>query len=270
MKILHINDLAGVAGALCKYLRKAGHEADVISWMDDSFGFDKFYGYKAYKDQSIMRAFLRQRIPQYDILHLHFPFTFLEWLYQFEKPIVMHYHGTDIAMNTADARMLDHKCKAILVAGEQLKQYHPRAQVLPTIVDTDHFKPMPEITKQGGHLTFDISYLQTVRTGVGLTARDRNKEAIPYKDLPAFLNKFHSYIDVRIHKTRGPLTDMSKTGLEALACGLGVYSNKEWHHGLPDKHKPENVTEQLIKYYEAVLCTPLKTSKAVQRMDWMF
>lgn len=269
MKILHINDLAGVAGALCKYLRKAGHQADVISFMDDPFGFDKFYRYAVFKNQNIFRAFASEAIPEYNIIHLHFPFTLLEWLYQFNKPIVMHYHGTDIALNGVDARMLDHKCKAILVAGEQLLQYHPRAQYLPTIVDTEHFYRMEEY-RAGQTLTFDIPYLKQVRTATNgeITAIDRGINPIPYSELPKTLNNFYKYIDVRIHKQRGPLTDFSKTGLEALACGLDVYCNGQWHNGLPEQHKPENVAAQLIKYYEQALS--LKTSDAIQRMDWMF
>ena len=151
MKILHINDLAGVAGALCKYLRKEGHQADLISYMQDKeFGFVDFYGGRRFVDQQIMLYFLKGLIPKYDIIHVHFSYPLLEWLYQFDKPIVMHYHGTEIALNSMDCQMLDYKCKKVLVAGEQLLQYHKRAEYLPTIVDTEHFYPIPEL-REGGN-----------------------------------------------------------------------------------------------------------------------
>jgi hypothetical protein len=58
-------------------------------------------------------------------------------------------------------------------------------------------------------------------------------------------------VDIKYHKQRRLLTDISKTGLEALACGLKVLNYKgEWMQGLPDKQKRENVVKQLIGLYE--------------------
>lgn len=266
MKVLHLNDLAGVAGILCKYLRKAGHQADCISFMDDhEFGFSKFYGYRHFQNQDIMAYFLKGMIPQYDIIHVHFSYTLLPWLYQFNKPIVMHYHGTEIATQNIDAMTADFRCKAILVAGEQLLQYHPRAEYLPTIVDTEYFYPMPELRKcepgtSRGNLMFDVSYIDTQKV-LEKAGRDTNiviigREAhtIPYAKLPETLNNYEGFIDIRYHKQRGLLTDRSKTGLEALACGLKVLIHEgEWLTELPERHKPEVVVKNLVEKYERIL-----------------
>lgn len=255
MRVLMINDLAGVAGALCKYLRKAGHEADCISFMDDhEFGFSDFYRYRHFKDQRIFAAMLRAIIPEYDIIHLHFSYPYLQYLHQFtDKPIVMHYHGTEIALNSMQCQMADRKCKMILVAGEQLLQYHPRAQWLPTIVDTEHFYPKPELRKYG---LFTINTIYTKRMefpGFDVKQFTREESTTPYSQLPDFLNEFEGYIDVRYHTKRGLLTDFSKTALESLACGLKVYHNDKWHTELPEQHRPENVVKQLIEYYEGAI-----------------
>jgi hypothetical protein len=258
LNILHINDLAGVAGCLCKYLRKEGHRADVISFMDDLFGFDQFYNYRHFSNQGIFCAVLNDILPAYDIIHLHYSFKFLEWLYAHtDKPIVMHYHGTELATETADCRLLDHRCKLVLTGAEQLLPLHPRAKYLPTIVDTEHFHCIPETEGfREGALTFAVSYLKTPKMAdenYKLAIYDREKEAIDYKHLPLTLNSFREYIDVRHHKERGLLTDLSKTALEALACGLKVYCNGQWIKELPEQHKPENVVKQLIGYYEGIL-----------------
>lgn len=259
MRILHINDLAGVAGILCKWLRKAGHRADFISYMDDhEFSFCKYYGGKHFQDQHIMRYVLEGLLPQYDIVHMHYSYKLLPWLYQkFHGPIAMHFHGTEIATETMEARIAAQKAERILVAGEQLLQYHPRAQLLPTPVDTEIFKPMLELRK-GGSLMFEMAHCDTAKALqqadiAPITIINRSTNAISYQELPKYLNQFGGYIDVKYHKQRGLLTDFSKTGLEALACGLKVLHNGQWLDELPEHHKPENVVKQLIGIYEGML-----------------
>lgn len=250
--------MAAVGYILCKYLRKAGHQADVVSFMDDrAFSFRQFYGGKHFQDQRLMLYYLRTIVPDYDIVHLHFSYPILPQLSFIDKPMVMHYHGTELATNLAECITTDRGCKLVLVAGEQMLQYHPRAKYLPTIVDTEHFKPVDTPEEKKGDLVFDISYLDTQRaileSGVKEpTVINRQQFAVPYSEMPTFLNKFQTYIDFRYHKERGLLTDRSKTGLEALACGLKVIDQRGITEGLPEQHKPELVVKQLLSYYEEI------------------
>ena len=261
MKILHINDLAGVAGCLVKYLRKAGHEADLISFMNDKeFGFTEFYGGRHFQNQQIMLYYLKGLIPKYDVLHVHFTYPLLEWLYQFNKPIVMHYHGTEIATQTHECRIADRKCRAVIVAGQQLMQYHPRAQYLPTIVDTDHFYPR-NVKKNGKILAFDVPYIDRKEVTKRILETDRDRvdwidrlhNAIPHSELPEFLCQYDEFVDIRYHKQRGMLTDRSKTALECMAVGTPIITEHGWMARLPEQHKPENVIVNLTKIYEGLL-----------------
>jgi hypothetical protein len=255
VKVLHINDLAGVAGCLVKYLRKAGHEADCISFMDDhEFGFSEFYKYRHFNNQLICRAFVKDALEKYDIIHVHFSFPLLPWLYEnTDKPIVMHYHGTELVQDTMLARVLDHLCKLILVAGPAMLPLHSRAELCPTIIDMDHFHPMPEL-REKGLFTFVNPYAKAMAfEGAEVEIIDRHLHPTRYADLPKLLNQYSGYIDVRVHKTRGLLADFSKTGLEALACGLKVYHGEAWHTELPEMHRPEVVVQRLLGYYEEIL-----------------
>lgn len=258
-KILQINDLAGVAGALTKYLRKAGHTADWVSFIDDDFGFIPFYGGRYFQDQKIFKYWVKGILANYDIIHVHFSWQMLDWLFSVtDKPIVMHYHGTELGTNPINTRMSDKRCKLVLVSGEQLKQHHPRAEYLPNPIDTEHFKPALE-QRCRGFLTFKISYLKTVQvenmqaSGAYLDIIDRDASSITYAEMPRWLNYYEGYLDVRHHKQRGLLTDLSKTALEALACGVKVYCNDKWYTELPEQHKPESVVHKLLNYYEGVL-----------------
>ena len=118
-------------------------------------------------------------------------------------------------------------------------------------------------------MMFDVSYIDTKKVlgEVGIiewqgeerieshdiTIINREKNTTTYSELPKTLNQYGGFIDIRHHKQRGLLTDRSKTGLEALACGLKVLTPEGWITSLPERHKPEIVVKNLIAKYEEVL-----------------
>ena len=265
MKILQLNDMAGVGYILTKYLRKAGHQADLISFMADPFGFDKYYSDlgKVIHDQRIMQYHIRTIAKDYDLIHVHFSYQILPWLYELGKPVVIHYHGSEVALNAVDCMQADKRCSVVLVSGEQLLQYHPRARYLPNPVDTEHFRYL-ENEPHEGWFTYGIGYLDSDRVNIpeeimlevdeDYHVIDRDKQSLPYSKMPIWLNQWWGYIDIRYHKQRGLLTDLSKTALEALACGLKVLDYRgNWITELPERHKPENVAKELIGIYEGIL-----------------
>lgn len=75
-----------------------------------------------------------------------------------------------------------------------------------------------------------------------------NVNPIPHRKMPMLLNQYEYFID-HCH-----VPALSKTGLEALACGCKVV---RWDgkiiQGLPLEHRPENVIEKLKKIYLEVL-----------------
>jgi hypothetical protein len=77
----------------------------------------------------------------------------------------------------------------------------------------------------------------------------RIKDPIDYADMPAFLKKYGIYLDVR-YVDGNILENLSKTALEALACGLDVLDYKlNRLHGLPGEFDPMNVTSSLRAIY---------------------
>ena len=101
MKILHINDQAGVACILAKYLRYNGIDSKVISpYRVDKFGIFKFY--KDYVDLVEPVKFIDYCISEAkkaDIIHVHTTEELVVRLrktFGDSKKIILHYHGTDI------------------------------------------------------------------------------------------------------------------------------------------------------------------------------
>ncbi len=86
---------------------------------------------------------------------------------------------------------------------------------------------------------------------MGLSLKVYNRrfkgEVIPYLDLPLLLS-FHEYFIDRII-----LKDLSKTALEALACGLKVIKDNKIITSLPQDHNPHNVINKLVKIYKSIL-----------------
>ena len=100
MKVLHINDQAGVSCILAKYQRINGIESKVLSSnISDKFGILKFY--KDYVNVVNSTKFVDYCISEAknaDIIHIHsneaLVFKIRE-IFGIQK-IILHYHGTDI------------------------------------------------------------------------------------------------------------------------------------------------------------------------------
>jgi hypothetical protein len=67
--------------------------------------------------------------------------------------------------------------------------------------------------------------------------------------MPNFLGQYTDYVDIK-YVNETILQALSKTGLEALACGLSVLDYKlNRRHGLPDEYAPINVVSRLESVY---------------------
>lgn len=102
MKILHINDQAGISLILSKYLIKRGIDSKVIlSSRHDKFGIKKYYenlityfpNRKTFEKQCIQEA------EHANLVHVHSlenMIILLRKKYGKSKKIILHYHGTDL------------------------------------------------------------------------------------------------------------------------------------------------------------------------------
>ena len=158
-------------------------------------------------------------------------------------------------MHIKAQRMAD----TVIVSTPDLLHIVAKSIHLPNPVDTDHFKP-DSISKneQKEALTIDtevtdiqwaLDYCKRHNISLNIEVYNRIKNPIIYKDMPEFLRRYKTYVDIRyVNKTI--LQNLSKTALEALACGLKVLDYQlKYRQGLPREHDPINVTSQLSNIY---------------------
>jgi hypothetical protein len=121
MKILHINDQAGVACILAKYQRFNGRESKVLSYNNiDKFGILKYY--KDYVNIVERDNFVKYCISvakDVDVIHIHSKEELVIKMrkrFGNSKKIILHYHGTDIRnrVTPTDSSMKNLKNKSRL------------------------------------------------------------------------------------------------------------------------------------------------------------
>ena len=130
-------------------------------------------------------------------------------------------------------------------------------------VDTDHFcKPTRQLSDvENSYFTFSteatsdtnwiVDYCK--RNGIdNLKIIDRTKYPIIYREMPDFLKRFQTYVDIR-YVNDSLLNNFSKTALESLACGLKVidYELNSWDN-LPAVNEPTNVAKKVLQVYEEI------------------
>jgi glycosyltransferase involved in cell wall biosynthesis len=265
LRILHIWDTAGVSGTLAKYQRLRGLHVDVITRPNfDPMDINKFYG--DYVIPSNGKDFLLYSIMisrHYDIIHVHSLPSYVQKIKVIhpKKKVLLHIHGKDDCEKAN--KTLYNLADVVITATPDLQEHlkdKDKIFYLPNMVDTDHFKPYSSNRRKGA-ITFSIRYLDMDKTRSYLEQRgyacnfdviDREKTTIPYKDMPAFLSQFEEYIDVKFFQG-DILKASSKTGLEALACGLRVinWQGKRLTE-LPYHHRPEYVMRECMRCYQQI------------------
>jgi len=254
MKILHIWDMAGVSCILAKYQKRLGHDAKVIGrTLHDPLGFLEFYnedgvslGGKGFYKYCLKEA------EKHDIIHIHSLPQFTSKFKKLGKKIILHYHGADAAKGKADADV-------VIIANKNLDQFIDNAIFVPNPIDTEVFKPDFK-NRNKDALTFKLRYNDiekfkeyTKSLNKKIDIIDRDENPIKYKDMPQKLNQYKTYVDVKFDSVYGEkvVNAMSKTGLEALSCGLEVIN---WElksiNEFPKEHNPYNVSEKMLKIYE--------------------
>ena len=260
MRVLHVWNTAGVGSILAKYQRKLlGWD----TWVVMRKAFDPFgvttYGEAWDCSAEVFTAKALWLARKFDLIHIHSFDRFLKLvkLVYPHKPVVLHYHGTDIRGRWEEKRKYWSRADLVLVSTPDLLDGAPKEAIyLPNPVDTELFKPVGEKTPNTALFIFTREYEKrgymhlrwaeekAEEMGLKLTVLDRDKNPIPYTRFPNFLSKFEYFID------REGIPSLSKTALEALACGVKVI---RWDgkiiKKLPEKHLPENVIHKLAELY---------------------
>jgi glycosyltransferase involved in cell wall biosynthesis len=102
LKILHINDQAGVACILAKFQEKQGVESKVIA-IADKYGIKEYYKNNViFVEKENFYSVSLNESASYDIIHIHSVDALVYKLrrrYGNRKKIILHYHGTDLRGN---------------------------------------------------------------------------------------------------------------------------------------------------------------------------
>lgn len=262
--ILHIENTAGGACTIAKWTNKIYQvHTDVYSSLrHDRFGHFT-YGTKWVQVAPKFFPFLIKNIENFDVVHLHSRDRFINKIRKYypRKPLIMHYHGTDIRGRWNGRRRFWEKADAIIVSTINLLDgAPPETTYLPNPIDTDLFYSLPNKEESNLALTFnhganDVATKLAKRYGLKLTIHPRNKL---FSEMPSFFMQFSWYIDTKRNKLGELLCRSgdsgSKTGLEALACGLKVInSDGEIREKLPSEHMAENVVRTLHQIYVSLV-----------------
>ncbi len=256
----------------------------------DKYGIDEFYkeyGLFVTTEELVYKSIEEAR--RADVIHIHsLPEMVINIrnTYGESKVIILHYHGTDIRGFSGDnSRIfsLRNILKPKNIVGKiRKRRLHIKAQrladrvivstpdlirlvkgsiFLPNPIDTDHFnkKMIKErsgdvyegvlVNSEVTNVELAMNYCKHKKINLNVNIYDRTKNPIYYKDVPNFLKKYDVYIDLRF-VDRKLLKNLSKTALEALACGLRVLNyNLEFVDNLPSEHCPTNVVTILSSIY---------------------
>lgn len=262
--ILHVWNTAGVACTLAKWTNKAyGAHTDVYAMEKHNHFGHITYGEPRPETGGRFYRFALRNMADFDIIHVHglSDFVYTIKKYHPEKPVVLHYHGTDIRYRWNMRRIHWSHADVILVSTLDLLRGAPeRAIYLPNPVDPELFypDPNPHEVDPNSALTFrqgavELAKKLAEKHDLELCIHTRNKK---FPEMPQLLKQFSWYVDVRTDKS-GVLFGRdggSLTGLEASACGLKVINiDEEIRSELPPQHRAENVVKMLHPIYMALM-----------------
>ena len=257
MRVLHVWNTAGVGSVIAKYMdRLFGTESLVVHRrVFDPYGFTAYgelwdCGAKMFALKCLWLA------RKFDVVHVHSfdkLVPFLKFFYPW-KPVVLHYHGSDIRGEWSLKQKYWSKADVVLYSTLDLLDAETPKQAIymPNPVDTELFHNFSKrYQKSNSALAFHYHLDQTKADRYAQNYRlfmkilERN---IPYKKIPEKFNRYEYYID------RTEIPSLSKTALEALACGLKVIRwDGELVEKLPTEHKPENIAKKIWKIYQEVM-----------------
>ena len=196
-----------------------------------------------------------------DLVHVHSLDRIVPWLKKlYGKPVVMHYHGTDIEGRWKKKEGRWRRADFIAVSTPNLLEGGPSSAVwVPNPVDTDLFKrhDTPSDPRSAVSFRYGMDHeAETAATKLGLTLTWLDRWSVPHSKMPETLSRFAYYIDMRRPPAHLEARSVGKAALEALACGLRVVN---WEgkliEGLPAENEPLNVASRWNETY-AKLLTP--------------
>jgi len=133
MKILHINNISGVASTLSDELKKRAVQSDVLIFQKSIFSFPHDYLVTGSSPVKVLKAIWKGK--NYDIVHWHFPRQRKTInIYSKLKSVLKHYHGTDLRGKREGG--------FCVVAMPELLDFAPNGRYLPHPIKVEEIEPV--------------------------------------------------------------------------------------------------------------------------------
>jgi hypothetical protein len=259
-RILHIWNTAGVASVIAKFTDRKYHtNSKVITRKAaDKVGLTT-YG-TAYNDgpaRFFVRALFAAR--KADVVHVHSLDRIVPWIKGiYGKPVIMHYHGTDIEGRWYEKASRWGRADYLAVSTTNLLEGGPASAVfVPNPVDTDVFKPSGDVRNPRSAVSFRYGMdadAEHIAENLGLELTFLDRWSVKHVEMPEVLSKYAYYIDLRRPPEHVVARSVGKAALEALACGCRVvdWSGKVLE-GLPKENDPMEVSTKWNEVYRQLL-----------------
>ena len=256
MRVLHVWNTAGVASVIAKFCdRDRGTSSTVITRKAaDRVGLTS-YG-KTYDEGAALffaRAVAMAR--NSDVVHVHSLDRVVPWVKRlYGKPVVVHYHGTDIEGRWKEKEGRWSRADYVAVSTPNLLEGAPATAVhIPNPVDTDLFRPLgpPADPKSAVSFRYGMDReAEEAAAGLGLALTWLDRWSVPHEKMPGVLSRYAYYVDMRKPPSHVEARSVGKAALEALALGLKVI---DWRgrviQGLPQENDPHAVASRWAGVY---------------------
>lgn len=269
MKIVHINDCAGVACMLAVGQRTSGHHSKVrVVAKYDPYGIIRYYG-----DATILHRFRKSfwahcllDVMRADIVHIHEAPLAVRRFRRWSHKIIFHHHGSH-SRAPFDARTYEKQAAQIILASHDMaaRQYHVSAVHVPNPVDTKLFAPRHIPDDNRGLIIMKPwqteSQTRRIIADMGwdgiewdIYGRGPGSKRFPYTTMPELLGRYAHYGNAVVNEDNTVDTTVRNiTMLQALSLGLKVHTADGVVSGLPEQHRPEVAHSRVLEIYRTVL-----------------
>ena len=269
MRVVHINDCAGVACLLAVEQRTGDHHSMVRTLARyDPYQQVRYYGNVAVLHHSRKSFWMHCLLDvlRADIVHIHDVPLAAHRFRRWHRKIIYHHHGSN-SRKSFDLRTYERHAAQIILATPDLqgRQYHGDAIYVPNPVDTELFAPRP--TPDGNRGLVIMKPWQTesqtrhIISEMGwddiewdIYGRGPDCMRFPYNTMPELLGRYSYYGNVVVNEDDSVSTTVPNTTvLQALSLGLTVLTCEGEARGLPAEHTPVAACQRVLEIYRTVL-----------------
>lgn len=154
VSVLHINNIAGVAGLISKQQKKNGMNSSVLVFSKNKFD----YGYDFLVDSKKLRKVLGfwNIAKKYDVFHFHYKSIFKKgsdvmfWK-TLGKKVFVHHHGSDIR-GRGEYPVFEKYCANIFVSTPDILEWSKDSVWIPNPIDVEHFNVDSSLKKESDEI----------------------------------------------------------------------------------------------------------------------